>query len=272
MPEIKWIKLATDIFDDDKIRLIEAMPDADTLLIIWVKLLCQAGKANASGYIFLSRDIPFSEDDLATLFKRPVNTIRLALTTFQRLEMIEVNDNGEIFLPKWDKHQNIIALENIKEQARIRQQKHRLALKAGNNVTSRDSHSDITQQNKKGERRKKKEKGDTILAHFEKFWSAYPKKKSKGYAERVFRKINPDEQLLATMLAKIERARKSDDWLKNGGQYIPYPATWLNARGWEDENQEKGVESGENRRSDKQARPSQNTVDRLRRSIAPKFR
>ncbi len=67
------------------------------------------------------------------------------------------------------------------------------------------------------------------------FWEAYPRKKSKGQAEKVFAKINPDEQLLATMLATIERAKKSDDWLKEGGQYIPYPATWLNAKGWEDE-------------------------------------
>ena len=74
-----------------------------------------------------------------------------------------------------------------------------------------------------------------IYARFETFWEAYPKKKSKGQAEKTFRKIKPDEQLLATMLAIIERAKKSDDWLKESGKYIPYPATWLNARGWEDE-------------------------------------
>ena len=70
---------------------------------------------------------------------------------------------------------------------------------------------------------------------FEKFWVAYPKKKSKGQAERAFSKINPDEQLLATMIATIERAKISEDWVKEKGKYIPYPASWLNARGWEDE-------------------------------------
>lgn len=74
-----------------------------------------------------------------------------------------------------------------------------------------------------------------MYAHFEKFWAAYPKRKSKGAAERVFFKLNPDEQLLATMLATIERAKKSADWQKEDGRYIPHPATWLNARGWEDE-------------------------------------
>lgn len=70
---------------------------------------------------------------------------------------------------------------------------------------------------------------------FEQFWTAYPKKKSKGDAEKAWLKINPSEQLLATIIAKIEQAKTSEDWLKNDGQYIPYPSTWLNRQGWEDE-------------------------------------
>ena len=75
---------------------------------------------------------------------------------------------------------------------------------------------------------------NNINMRFWKFWDAYPRKKSKGQAEKVFIKINPDEQLLATMIAKIEQAKKSDSWKKENGQFIPYPATWLNAQGWED--------------------------------------
>jgi hypothetical protein len=70
---------------------------------------------------------------------------------------------------------------------------------------------------------------------FERFWDAYPKKKSKGQAEKAFSKLKVDEQFLEVILAAIERAKKSTDWQKDNGQYIPYPATWLNARGWEDE-------------------------------------
>lgn len=73
---------------------------------------------------------------------------------------------------------------------------------------------------------------------FLKFWQIYPKKKSKGQAEKAFSKINPDEQLLAVMIAAIERAKKSEDWIKEKGKYIPHPATWLNAKGWEDEETE----------------------------------
>lgn len=66
------------------------------------------------------------------------------------------------------------------------------------------------------------------------FWKAYPKKKSKGQAEKTFAKLNPDEQLVATMVAKIERAKTSDQWRKNFGEFIPNPSTWLNAKGWDD--------------------------------------
>lgn len=70
---------------------------------------------------------------------------------------------------------------------------------------------------------------------FARFWSAYPKKKSKGQAEKAFSKIKPSEQLLDAMVAAVERAKTSEDWRKDGGRFIPYPATWLNAKGWEDE-------------------------------------
>jgi hypothetical protein len=71
---------------------------------------------------------------------------------------------------------------------------------------------------------------------FDQFWSAYPNKKSKGQAEKAWIKINPDEQLLEIMVSKIEQAKTQDQiWLKDNGAFIPYPATWLNAKGWMDE-------------------------------------
>ena len=70
---------------------------------------------------------------------------------------------------------------------------------------------------------------------FERFWAAYPKKKSKGQARRAWDKLKPGSTMVDRMLLAIERAKQSEDWQKDGGQYIPYPATWLNAEGWEDE-------------------------------------
>lgn len=70
---------------------------------------------------------------------------------------------------------------------------------------------------------------------FDSFWRAYPRRKAKASAEKAFTKLNPDEELLNKMLKAIESQKQCDDWRKNGGQFIPYPATWLNQRRWEDE-------------------------------------
>lgn len=70
---------------------------------------------------------------------------------------------------------------------------------------------------------------------FTDFWQAYPRKKSKGDAEKAWLKIKPDEQLTARIIAAVEQAKTSADWTSEGGRYVPYPASWLNAKGWEDE-------------------------------------
>lgn len=113
------------MFEDEKIRLIEQMPDADTILIIWVKLLAQAGKTNAGGYIFLSENIPYTEEMLATIFDRPLSTVRLALKTFQDFGMIEIDNDNFIHISNWEKHQNIEGMERIRQQTRERVRRHR---------------------------------------------------------------------------------------------------------------------------------------------------
>jgi hypothetical protein len=70
---------------------------------------------------------------------------------------------------------------------------------------------------------------------FDLFWKAYPKKKSKGDAEKVFKKIRPDKAMVDSMICAIESQKDSYDWKKDEGKYIPYPATWINAKGWLDE-------------------------------------
>jgi len=72
-------------------------------------------------------------------------------------------------------------------------------------------------------------------ARFDQFWAAFPKKRSKGQAEKAWVKLQPDEQLLDVILTAIEQAKKSEEWRKENGRFIPYPASWLNAKGWEDE-------------------------------------
>lgn len=77
--------------------------------------------------------------------------------------------------------------------------------------------------------------GHELMGEFEIFWKSYPKRKNRGQAEKAWLKLKPNEQLQSQILAAIERAKTSESWAKDGGRYIPYPATWLNAKGWEDE-------------------------------------
>lgn len=80
--------------------------------------------------------------------------------------------------------------------------------------------------------RKKKQ---DLTGAFDRFWVAYPRHQGKEAARKVWEKLNPDAALLEIMLSALERQRASDQWRRDGGQFIPYPATWLNGRRWEDE-------------------------------------
>lgn len=80
-----------------------------------------------------------------------------------------------------------------------------------------------------------RQKSQPPAAAFDRFWEAYPRRQGKEAARKAWAKIRPDDALLAEMLAALERQRASDQWRKDGGQFIPLPATWLNGRRWEDE-------------------------------------
>ena len=125
MAEVKWIKILVDIFDDEAIKLIEQMPDGDTLLVIWFKLLAKAGKTNDGGLVYLKENIPYTDEILATVFNKPIATIRLAMQTFKNLGMVELTSEHQILITNWEKHQNIDGLAKVREQARIRMQKSR---------------------------------------------------------------------------------------------------------------------------------------------------
>ena len=117
MSDVKWIKITTDIFDDEKVLLIESLPEADSIIVIWFKLLCFAGKINNSGVFMMSNRIAYTDKMLATIFRRKETTVKLALDTFEKFGMIEIID-GVITIPNWGKHQNMDKLEAKSEYMR----------------------------------------------------------------------------------------------------------------------------------------------------------
>lgn len=151
MATMTWIKILTSIFDDEKIKLIDSLPDRDAILVIWFKILCQAGKSGCGGALVLADRIPLTEEMLSTVFHRPLNTVRLALKTFQEFGMIEITEERIISVPKWEKYQQTEFLESRRELDRLRQRRHRDQVKLiGKGDLSRDSHVTVTRDMSQG--------------------------------------------------------------------------------------------------------------------------
>jgi predicted phage replisome organizer len=241
MADIKWIKLDTGIFEDEKIKIILKMPDGKSLLVIWLKLLCLAGRINNSGVLMVNKTIPYTTEMLSAVFDEPENMMRLALDTSEKLDMVE-QFNGTLLLPNWEKHQAEDRLKEIQAQTARRVAKHRdnqkLLVSANTDVTLqlRYSNADVTQQNKELRTQNKEQDVPTteaVFDSFSQFWLSYPKKIAKESARKAWKKINLE--LFDTIMNALVQHKKSAQWLKDDGQYIPMPATWLNQKRWEDE-------------------------------------
>ena len=128
MADVKWIKIAVDMFDNRKIKQIGSMPEGDSLLLMWVQLLCLAGNVNDGGFIYLTKEIPYTDEMLTTQFNKPISTVRLALKTCEQVGMIEIINNM-IFLSSWEKYQSTDRLATIREKDRERKRRKREAEK-----------------------------------------------------------------------------------------------------------------------------------------------
>lgn len=221
MAEIKWIKITTTMFDDEKIKLIDAMPERDTIFYIWMRLLVQAGKTNAGGYIFLTEDIPYTDEMLSTIFNRPLNTVRLALDTLKNFGMIERSENNDLKITNWDKHQNVDEMDKIREQTRKRVAKCRAKKKIAEpsneenknsnatvtlrNGTEREREEDLDLDNKRERREKKDLSLDNKALELCKYWEV----------------LKPGENITAHLAAlKIFINTYGYDWCKEALQIM----------------------------------------------------
>jgi len=140
----QWIKLKIDIFDNRKIKMLESMPEGDTLLIIWFKLLSLAGQTNDRGYVYFAEDVPYTANMLSIVLGKSEDAIQNALDAFSKYKMIELDEDGFIFIPGWAEHQNVDGMEKIKEQNRVRKQNQRLREKADKAEETDDSEENDT--------------------------------------------------------------------------------------------------------------------------------
>lgn len=160
-----WIKLVCNILDNRKIKMIRKGPEGDTLVLLWLLILVEAGKCNRGGYLMVSDTLPYTAETLSMVTDIPLPTVQLGLMTFAGLDMIDQQDNA-IYIKNWRKYQSADKLEAQREKARVRQQRHRQkerenlpALHAPERM-SRDSHTvtsrDVTPESREEKNRVEK--------------------------------------------------------------------------------------------------------------------
>lgn len=169
----------------------------------------------------------------------------------RRIELIDDHRPWGWVIVNHQKYKSLQDYDTVRTQTRERVRRHRETKQSvtvgngsvtGGSGRKRHTDADTDTDTKKY---KNKPSGETrgkfaapngaVCVPFEKFWRAYPKKRARGQAEKAWAVLEPDEQLQLRILAAIDLAALSPDWRKEGGQFVPYPATWLRARGWEDE-------------------------------------
>ena len=167
MGEVQWIKLYIEMFDKRKIKKLRRLPAGNDILLIWVMLLAMAGKCNAGGMIFITESVPFTEDDLADELDFDVNTIKLALEAFEKLDMVEIKDGGYINILGWEEHQSIDRLAEIREYNRLKKQESRAKKKLMEGVNDMSMTSQSCQDIEEEEEKDKEKESHSFILNRE---------------------------------------------------------------------------------------------------------
>ena len=106
MADVKWIKITTDVFDDEKILLIESLPEADSIICLWLNLLCRAKLKNSQGLKeFKIANIELTDEVLQSVFRYKGKSIGAALLILEENGFIQRNKNSIVVIPFWqDRH------------------------------------------------------------------------------------------------------------------------------------------------------------------------
>ena len=146
---MNWIKIVCDILDNRKIRMIRKGPEGNTLVLLWLLLLIEAGKCCRGGYLMVSDRVPYSPETISMLSDISLQTVQLGLSIFARLDMVDEVD-GVIYIRNWGKYQSEDQLQQRRENDRKRKQLQRdrerskiTGLLESQNL-SRDSHADTS--------------------------------------------------------------------------------------------------------------------------------
>ena len=147
MANLQWLKLSTDFFDNNKIKLLESERDGDTLIRVWIQLLTIAMKCNYQGRLSITEDKPMTVDEFSKIMGKSRKKITKCLEKFEELKMIIIEDNF-YKIKNWSKYQSADKLEEIRLQNCLRQQKYREKEKSNVKVTQRNTKEEKKIRNK----------------------------------------------------------------------------------------------------------------------------
>lgn len=140
-----WFKVSADVFDSDKIKILRADTKiGDSLALMWFFLLALARKKNDGGYVYATEGVAYTPKTLAAVGGFKPKIAEAALEVFQQYNMIDIEDNGYIYIVGWSEYQNAEELSKLKERERCKEamrakrQREKQSKTCNNDVTNTD--------------------------------------------------------------------------------------------------------------------------------------
>lgn len=257
-----WLKLKNDFFRDKRIKKLRKIAGGDTYTIIYLKL--QLLSLENNGVLIFESVEDTLEEELALEIDEDVDNVKIALAFLFGNGLIEETSPNHFLMTETIKciGSESTSAERVRKHRELKAKKQQ-ALQCNTQVTN--SNIEIEKEKEQEEEveieleeEKKEAKPLTpnglaptsqeniidadIITYeeqaFNEFWSAYPKKVNKKGCFKSFIKIKNLKDEMPLIIAALERFKKSKEWLKDGGQYIPYPTTFINQERWKDEQEE----------------------------------
>nr|DAY53697.1 MAG TPA: replisome organizer [Caudoviricetes sp.] len=117
-----WFKVSADVFDSEKIKILRADTKiGDSLALMWFFLLALARKKNDGGYVYATEGVAYTPKTLAAVGGFKPKIAEAALEVFQQYNMIDIEDNGYIYIVGWSEYQNAEELSKLKERERCKE-------------------------------------------------------------------------------------------------------------------------------------------------------
>lgn len=197
--------------------LLRANFEKGTMLINGVKLSLEPGQF-ATTVLHLSERWGWS--------RTKVNGFLDVLVHEHMIDIKKTSKYTLITILKWGFYQQEEQQKDIKKTSK-EQQKNIKKTQTKNVKNIKNDKNNITPLTPLGEAESKN--------GFDAFWAVYPRKTAKAAASKAWEKLSPDDDLVKIIVCAVEAQTASEQWRRENGRFIPYPATWLNGRRWEDE-------------------------------------